>query len=455
MDETIDINNTLPFEGGNPSPSIIKVIGVGGGGGNAVNHMYKTGIEDVTFVLCNTDRQALANSDIPRKLQIGKGRGAGLGAGGIPPKGREAAEESIDEITELFNDGTQMAFITAGMGGGTGTGAAPIVAKVAKDLGILTVGIVTIPFIFEGRKKIQQAWVGVEEMRKNVDALLVNNNERLREIYPDLNFMNAFAKADDTLTIAAKSIAEIITIEGRINLDFADVKTTLKNGGVAIMSSGYGKGEKRVTKAIEDALNSPLLNDDNVFDAKRVLFNLYFSPEDQDQVKMEEMNEVNEFMSKFNDDVEVIWGAAFDNSLKDTMKITILATGFGSSALPGRPQYAEIENSWEIPSDEHPEEKNEQIPNNKENIIEQIYGQKAADEMKRTKARASFAILSIDQMDNDTILEMIDKSPTYNRTPQFKSQLEKAMENKAEEQESVISVQTSEKDNNPNGRILF
>lgn len=254
-------------------------------------------------------------------------------------------------------------------------------------MGILTVGIVTIPFIFEGRKKIQQAWVGVEEMRKNVDALLVINNERLREIYPDLNFMNAFAKADDTLTIAAKSIAEIITIEGRINLDFADVKTTLKNGGVAIMSSGYGKGEKRVTKAIEDALNSPLLNDDNVFDAKRVLFNLYFSPEDQDQVKMEEMNEVNEFMSKFNDDVEVIWGAAFDNSLKDTMKITILATGFGSSALPGRPQYAEIENPWEIPSDEHPEEKNEQIPNNKENIIEQIYGQKAADEMKRTKAR--------------------------------------------------------------------
>ena len=312
-----------------------------------------------------------------------------------------------------------MTFITAGMGGGTGTGAAPIVAKVAKDLGILTVGIVTITFIFEGQKKIQQAWAGVEEMRKNVDSLLVINNERLREIYPNLNFLNAFAKADDTLTIAAKSIAEIITIKGRINLDFADVKNTLKNGGVSIMSSGYGKGEKRVTKAIEDALNSPLLNDDNVFDAKRVLFNLYFSPEEQDQVKMEEMNEVNEFMSKFNDDVEVIWGAAFDNSLKDTMKITILATGFGSSALPGRPQYAEIENPWEIPSDEHPEEKNEQIPNNKENIIEQIYGQKAADEMKRTKARALFAILSIDQMNNDTILEMIDKSPTYNRTPQF------------------------------------
>lgn len=448
MDSSVDENTMAD------GTATIKVIGVGGAGTNAVNRMVDSGIRGVEFIAVNTDRQALLLSKASSKIQIGEKITRGLGAGANPDIGAQAAEESKAEITEALR-GADMVFVTAGMGGGTGTGAAPIVAKVAKDLGILTVGIVTIPFIFEGRKKIQQAWVGVEEMRKNVDALLVINNERLREIYPDLNFMNAFAKADDTLTIAAKSIAEIITIEGRINLDFADVKTTLKNGGVAIMSSGYGKGEKRVTKAIEDALNSPLLNDDNVFDAKRVLFNLYFSPEDQDQVKMEEMNEVNEFMSKFNDDVEVIWGAAFDNSLKDTMKITILATGFGSSALPGRPQYAEIENPWEIPSDEHPEEKNEQIPNNKENIIEQIYGQKAADEMKRTKARASFAILSIDQMDNDTILEMIDKSPTYNRTPQFKSQLEKAMENKAEEQESVISVQTSEKDNNPNGRILF
>lgn len=448
MDSSVDENTMAD------GTATIKVIGVGGAGTNAVNRMVDSGIRGVEFIAVNTDRQALLLSKASSKIQIGEKITRGLGAGANPDIGAQAAEESKAEITEALR-GADMVFVTAGMGGGTGTGAAPIVAKVAKDLGILTVGIVTIPFIFEGRKKIQQAWVGVEEMRKNVDALLVINNERLREIYPDLNFMNAFAKADDTLTIAAKSIAEIITIEGRINLDFADVKTTLKNGGVAIMSSGYGKGEKRVTKAIEDALNSPLLNDDNVFDAKRVLFNLYFSPEDQDQVKMEEMNEVNEFMSKFNDDVEVIWGAAFDNSLKDTMKITILATGFGSSALPDRPQYAEIENPWEIPSDEHPEEKNEQIPNNKENIIEQIYGQKAADEMKRTKARASFAILSIDQMDNDTILEMIDKSPTYNRTPQFKSQLEKAMENKTEEQESVISVQTSEKDNNPNGRILF
>lgn len=222
------------------------------------------------------------------------------------------------------------------------------------------------------------------------------------------------------------------------------------------MSSGYGKGEKRVTKAIEDALNSPLLNDDNVFDAKRVLFNLYFSPDEQEQVKMEEMNEVNEFMSKFNDDVEVIWGAAFDNTLKDTMKITILATGFGSSALPDRAQYTETENPWEVPTEDHLEEKPEPVPSDKGNIIEQIYGSKAADEMKRTKARASFAVLSIDQMDNDTILEMIDKSPTYNRTPQFKSQLDKAMENKTDGQDIAVPVQTPEKENShPNGRILF
>ena len=319
------------------SSAKIIVVGVGGAGNNAVNRMIDENIGGVEFISVNSDAQVLKRSKAPSTLQIGEKITKGLGAGAKPEVGEAAAEENVEEIAQLLK-GADMVFVTCGMGGGTGTGAAPIVAKVAKDLGILTVGIVTIPFIFEGRKKIQQAWVGVEEMRKNVDALLVINNERLREIYPDLNFMNAFAKADDTLTIAAKSIAEIITIEGRINLDFADVKTTLKNGGVAIMSSGYGKGEKRVTKAIEDALNSPLLNDDNVFDAKRVLFNLYFSPEDQDQVKMEEMNEVNEFMSKFNDDVEVIWGAAFDNSLKDTMKITILATGFGSSALPGRPQ---------------------------------------------------------------------------------------------------------------------
>ncbi len=245
--------------------TIIKVIGVGGGGGNAVNHMYREGIHDVSFVLCNTDNQALNDSPVPVLLQLGT---EGLGAGNKPAKARQAAEESLDSIKQMLSDGTKMTFITAGMGGGTGTGAAPVIARVSKELGILTVGIVTIPFRFEGKRKIDQALDGVEEMAKHVDALLVINNERLREIYPELTVLDAFGKADDTLSVAAKSIAEIITNHGLINLDFNDVKTVLKDGGVAIMSTGYGEGEGRVKQAIEDALNSPLLNDNDVFIAK-------------------------------------------------------------------------------------------------------------------------------------------------------------------------------------------
>jgi Cell division GTPase len=237
-------DDIMPFEFPTDTPSIIKVIGVGGGGGNAVNHMYKEGIHDVTFVLCNTDNQALAESPVPVKLQLGRSITEGLGAGNKPERASAAAEESIEDIKTLLSDGTKMVFITAGMGGGTGTGAAPVIAKTAKEMDILTVGIVTIPFLFEGEKKIIQALDGVEQISRHVDALLVINNERLREIYSDLTFMNAFGKADDTLSIAAKSIAEIITMRGKVNLDFADVNTILKNGGVAIMSTGLGEGKQ-------------------------------------------------------------------------------------------------------------------------------------------------------------------------------------------------------------------
>ena len=247
-----DNNELLDVGMPSTSPSIIKVIGVGGGGGNAVNHMYREGIHDVNFVLCNTDSKALMDSPVPVRLQLGK---EGLGAGNIPAKAREAAEESVEDIRQMLNDGTKMVFITAGMGGGTGTGAAPVVAREAKNMGILTVGIVTIPFRFEGNKKIDQALDGVDEISKHVDALLVINNERLREIYPDLNVLSAFEKADNTLSVAARSIAEIITMHGIINLDFRDVCTVLKDGGVAIMSTGFGEGENRVTKAINDALS--------------------------------------------------------------------------------------------------------------------------------------------------------------------------------------------------------
>src|SRR5574344_1980749 len=292
-------NNNKPtiLDFGEPKEnSIIKVIGVGGGGGNAVNHMYREGIHDVTFVLCNNDNQALNDSPVPVHLQLGK---EGLGAGNKPTKARVAAEESIDDIHKMLNDGTKMAFITAGMGGGTGTGAAPVIAKVSKDLAIRTVGIVTIPFRFEGERKIDQALDGVEEMSKHVDALLVINNERLREIYPELGVLDAFGKADDTLSIAAKSIAEIITNHGIINLDFNDVKTVLKDGGVAIMSTGYGEGEGRVKKAIEDALHSPLLNDNDIYKSKKILLSISFCADKNgnklEGLMMDEMNDVSDF----------------------------------------------------------------------------------------------------------------------------------------------------------------
>ena len=232
------MDEIVQFDFPTDSPKIIKVIGVGGGGGNAVNHMYREGIHDVTFVLCNTDNQALAESPVPVKLQLGRSITQGLGAGNRPERARDAAEESIEDIKAQLNDGTKMVFITAGMGGGTGTGAAPVIARIAKEMDILTVGIVTIPFIFEGEKKIIQALDGVERIAQHVDALLVINNERLREIYADLTFMNAFGKADDTLSIAAKSIAEIITMRGTVNLDFADVTAIMKDAGLAHMGVG-------------------------------------------------------------------------------------------------------------------------------------------------------------------------------------------------------------------------
>ena len=304
--------------------SIIKVIGVGGGGGNAVNHMFRQGIYNVDFIVCNTDNQALEDSPVQTKIQLGYD---GLGAGGIPKVAREAAEESIDQIQQALSENTKMVFITAGMGGGTGTGAAPVVAEAAKKMDILTVGIVTIPFIFEGEEKINQALNGVDEMSKYVDALLVINNEKLCEIYPDLDMHEGFAKADDVLLNAAKGISEIVTINGYINVDFADVNTTMRGGGVAIMNSGYGAGEDRITKAIDDALNSPLLNNNNIYKAKKILLNIYTSK--TNPVKMNNIGEITAFMKKMGKSIHVIWGATFDESLDDKVKITIIATGFG------------------------------------------------------------------------------------------------------------------------------
>jgi len=385
------------------SQSIIKVIGVGGGGGNAVNHMYREGIHDVTYVLCNTDKKALSDSPIPNHLQLGKD---GLGAGNRPEKARQAALESMDEIKEMLSDGTRMVFITAGMGGGTGTGAAPIIAQCAKDAGILTVGIVTIPFKFEGNKKINQALDGVEEISKHVDALLVINNERLREIYPELTVLTAFAKADDTLSIAAKSIAEIITMHGIMNLDFQDVTTVLKDGGVAIMSTGYGEGENRVTKAINEALNSPLLNNNDIFNSKKVLLNINFCSDNENEaLMMEEMNEVNDFMRKFREDVETKWGLATDSSLGNKVKITLLATGFGLQNVPGISEMSEQQSREKAAIEAEEKQKEGER-------IEMYYG----SDVSSPRRRRYVHIFRDDELDNDDIISMVETLPTYRRT---------------------------------------
>jgi len=430
------IPETLDFEVLEKEHSIIKVIGVGGGGGNAVNHMYREGIHDVSFVLCNTDKQALSDSPVPVRQQLGK---EGLGAGNKPAKAREAAEESCEDIRKLLDDGTKMAFITAGMGGGTGTGAAPVIARVSKELGILTVGIVTIPFKFEGVKKIDQALDGVEEMAKHVDALLVINNERLREIYSDCSVLNAFKKADDTLSVAAKSISEIITVHGLINLDFNDVKTVLKDGGVAIMSTGYGEGEGRVKKAIEDALHSPLLNDNNVFNSKKILLNISFASEgSEDGLMMDEMNDVNDFMEKFDNEFEIKWGLALDPELGKKIKVTILATGFGIDSIHGpmteRMKKRSIEEQRAI------DEKIEK------NDIRRGHFYK--NDKNHQKKEPIIYHFRQEDLDNEELIIQVENIPTYKRTRTQRSEIQKLSDGVRQDKEN-------DEKNNVGGTISF
>ena len=346
---------------------------------------------------------------MPVKVQLGK---EGLGAGNRPARAKAAAEESIDMIRNMLNDGTKMAFITAGMGGGTGTGAAPVIARISKEMQILTVGIVTIPFRFEGNKKIDQALDGVEEMAKHVDALLVINNERLREIYPDLSFLDAFGKADDTLSVAAKSIAEIITLHGTMNLDFNDVKTVLEDGGVAIMSTGYGEGEDRVKKAIDDALNSPLLNDNDIFNSKKILLNLSFShqKESKDNFMMEEMNYVHEFMDKFGSDFEIKWGVAVDPDLGKKVKVTILATGFGVKDVDGMEERIKQHDREAIEREAQAQE----IAERKEKRRQDYY--RDGDKTHLHKRHHNIYLFSPEDLDNDDVISSVEQTPTYKRT---------------------------------------
>ncbi len=430
-----DIDDTSAFNNV-PEPLkekiIIKAIGVGGGGNNAVNHMYREGISNVSFVNINTDRQALLHSVVPNILQIGDG----LGAGNVPEKARDFAEQNAEEIAALFDDDTKMVFITAGMGGGTGTGAAPVVARIAKERGLLTIGIVTIPFLFEGQKKIKKAIAGADEMAKYVDALLVINNERLTEVYGDLSFLNAFGKADDTLSIAARSISEIITGKGHINLDFNDIDTTLRDGGAAIISSGYGEGENRVTSAIQDALRSPLLKNRDILGSKKLLFYLYIDPNAEEQLRTDESHEIHDFISSINSEVDVIWGIGFDETLGNKVKMTILAAGFDVTlrdeeenimAQSGRGKFdfgVGQRKSPTTPAGSSPQTK--QAPNvtptkstseqevTNQRIIDE-YGASAGSALLSGHDRSSAIILGVNQLDDDAICDILEKNPTYKR----------------------------------------
>ncbi len=431
-------------------PIIIKAIGVGGGGNNAVDHMYETGIKNVSYVNINTDAQALRNSCVPQTLVIGNG----LGAGNDPEVARQVAEEAEDKIRALFDDDTKMVFITAGMGGGTGTGAAPVIARIARELDLLTIGIVTIPFLFEGPKKIMKALGGADEMSKYVDALLVINNERLTDIYPDLDIINGFAKADDTLTTAARSISELITSVGHINVDFNDVNTTLRSGGSAIISTGFGEGQNRVANAIEDALKSPLLKNRDIMGSKKLLFNLYFSPEADEKFQMSEVDELTSFVTTLGGDVDVIWGLSFDNSLGNQVKITVLAAGFDVSLeseeddlLQKRTRgLGQKRGGGRLPDPVRPARNS--TSGYDEDRFKKEYGQKATD-YKESKDRTRYIVLNPDQFDDDDVIDILEKYPTATRDKKIVERVRNAVGT----MRHADSADGKSSDNNP--RINF
>lgn len=403
-----DLDNTSNFspDKNQPLPVQIKVLGVGGGGCNAVNYMYQQGYSDITFAIANTDHQALLGSKVPTQVLLGPKTCGGNGAGAVAELARDAAEESADAIESLFNDATKVVFITAGMGGGTGTGAAPVVARIAKDRGILTVGIVTIPFMFEGYPKIRAALKGADEMSKYVDVMLVVNNQRLVEIYPDLDFMNAFHKADETLCNAAKSISDLINMQGYINCDLRDVCTTLKDGGTAIISTGYGSGEYRITEAINNSLNSPLLKNKNIYTAKRILICIHYNPQAQRAFKMEESNQLTTFMSNFSNVDKFIWGTYYDGTLGDEIKVSVLAAGFDTDS--------EIESKPEPQvKEQHSAEEKKSKEDEIDEKIKDTYGPTATQRFNAERQR--IFLLKPEQIDDESILEMLENNPAYNR----------------------------------------
>ena len=365
-------DNTYDFDLAKAPQTIIKVIGVGGGGGNAVSNMYREGIRDVSFVLCNTDNQALQKSEVPNKLLIGQNTTHGLGSGNVPEVGEKAALESEEDIYRMLDDGTRMAFVTAGMGGGTGTGAGPVVAKISKDMGILTVGIVTIPFVFEGRPKIVKALRGVRNMAQKVDSLLVINNERLR--------------------------------------NFADVDTTMRNSGVALISIGFGEGEGRLRQAITEALESTLVNDvNNIFNAKRVAFVIYYSHEDE--LRISEMDDIHDFMSQFKTEYEVKWGHGYDDSLGHKIKITILVTGFGLEDILTKTEQQELVTEEQLREMAEKEEAERKRRAEEDALMGRYYG-----EYIDSRPNAEIVVFAVDELDDDALISFMEDKPAYKRT---------------------------------------
>ncbi len=426
MEDTNDIRASVSdpsiFDPEADSEAIIKVVGVGGGGSNAVNYMYAQNIPHVDFVVCNTDKQALRMSPVPNKLCIGYSVTKGLGAGNVPDVGRECARSDEEAIRALFTPPTEMVFITAGMGGGTGTGAGPIVAQIAKDAGMLTIGIVTIPFQFEGDKKIMKAIEGAKEMKKYVDALLVINNENLVDLYRDLDFFNAFEKADDTLANAARSISEIICLPCYINVDFRDVKSTLRNAGTAIISTAYGEGEHRITKAINNALHSPLLKAHDIYTSKRLMFKLSVNRKSASQ--MGEFDEIRQFTAQLPT-IDVKWGVADDPTLGDKVKITMLASGFDLTLGDSDDRKLTDNGQDVIPFGETtaPGAKKASEEDEIKKAKVQLYGAAKVEQQEREKARAKYAVLSPSQFDDEEVIRKLERMPTYKRNAKINEEI--------------------------------
>lgn len=436
------------FSGGSGA-SLIKVIGVGGGGSNAVNYMYNQKIPKVKFVVCNTDKQHLDDSPVPNRVLLGENITHGRGAGNKPDVGRKCAEASSDAIKELFTDGTEMVFITAGMGGGTGTGAAPVVARLAKEAKMLTIGIVTVPFMFEGDQKILKALDGAKAMREHVDALLLINNENLIELYPDLNFFNAFEKADDTLANAARSVSDIISERCYINVDFEDVRTTLKDSGTAIISTAYGEGEHRISDAIHNALHSPLLKSHDIYTSKRLLFKFACSRQSPNAPKAQELGEINHFTSKLPDSIDVKWGVADDPSLGDKVRVTVLASGFDVTLRDEEEKRGPIRFRPEKTADNRDSDEKSL---ESDRIIE-IYGSDKVMRQKRNAAKMKYAVLSPEQFDDIRVITMIENSPTFSRDARFNEELKKVSATAGAD--SVKPAEKEETDNRNTTTISF